>query len=70
MKDPRWFVGRDGNQFQHASVAVGSDDQQAFLALILVLDQSDGVGPGVGDVDVVDSVLPCRALDLQPSMMP
>lgn len=40
MDDAHWTVGRYGDEFTQRSVAVGADDQQAVLAVLLVLDQA------------------------------
>jgi len=62
----RWH----GDQFQEPAVSVGADDQQPFLAVVVVFDQSDGVEPGVLDVGVLEPVLSRGPADLHASRLP
>ena len=46
----------DGHQLQQRSAAARADNQQPLLAVVLVLDEAQGIIPGVGDVGVADPV--------------
>ena len=69
VDDPRGLGCWDGDELEHPPVTIGPDDEQAFLAVVLLLDQSGGVPPGVLDVRVVDAVLAGRRPDLHRSRM-
>lgn len=56
MDDPRRFGGRYSDDLQQTPVPIRTDHKQSLLALVVVFDESYGVGPGVQDVGVVDPV--------------
>ena len=45
-------------------MAVGTDDQQSLLAVVVILDQTDRVRPCMFDVPVSDAVLPSAVSDV------
>lgn len=59
MDDARRLSSRDGYQFEHPTVPVRSDRQQSVLAVVVVLDESNGMGPRMLDIGVADAVLAC-----------
>ena len=51
-------VGRgNGDKFEHVAVPCRPDCEESFVAAVVVLDETNGVGPGVPDVLGVDAVL-------------
>ena len=69
VDDPGRLVGGHGHQFEHPSVSVRADHEEAVFALVVVLDQPHGIDPSVLDVRVVDPVASSRRPDLHPSSM-
>lgn len=55
MDDSCRLTGRDGYQLEHATVAVGPDREQPVLAVVVVLDESERIGPRMVAVRVVDA---------------
>jgi len=64
MHDSGGCVCGDGNEFEEVACRIRSNHEEPLLAVILVLDVPEGVLPGMGDRDVVDSMLPSRRGDL------
>ena len=60
----------NGDELEYQPVTIGPDDEQAFFAVVLVLDQPGSVAPGMLDVRVVDAVLARRRPDLHSSRIP
>lgn len=56
MDDAAGRIYRYGDEFEQSTALVRSDHQEALLALVLVLDETDRKIPGVHDVGVE---MPC-----------
>ena len=57
VDDASRFACWNGDQLEHPSATIGSDDQEPLLSVVLELDVSNGVLPCVHDVLVIDVVL-------------
>lgn len=64
MNDPSGLAGGQCHQFEHESLPVGADHQKAVFAVVVVLDQPDGIDPSVMDVCIGDPVPSSRLPDL------
>ncbi len=69
MDDPGWRVRGYPHEFEHRAAGVRSNDQEAFLSQVVVLDETDGVPPRVLDVDIGDAVLPGAVADVRGSTL-
>ncbi|WP_223623627.1 hypothetical protein [Microbacterium sp. EST19A] len=58
MNDERRVLSRHQDDFEEPPDAIGSDDQNALLSLILLLAVADRMIDSVDHVGVVHSVLP------------
>lgn len=56
MDDPRRATAGDEHKLQQPPASVSADDQQSLLPLVLVLDVSQSVAPGMADVFVCEAM--------------
>lgn len=69
MDDAAGRIYRYGDEFEQSTVLVRSDHQEALLALVLVLDETDRKILGVRDVGVGDAVLVRAVEDVNTSRL-
>jgi hypothetical protein len=69
MDDAAGRIYRYGDEFEQSTALVRSDHQEALLALVLVLDETDRKILGVRDVGVGDAVLVRAVEDVNTSRL-
>ena len=69
MDDPGRRARGHRDEFEHRAAGVRSDDQEAFLSYIVVLDEAHGVPPRMLDVDIGDAMLSGTVADVRVSTL-
>lgn len=69
MNDSVGFSDRNGDEFQHSSVSVRTNNEQAVFPSIVVFDQANCVLPRMIDVRIGNSVFAGCRTDLHVSII-